>query len=477
MRHLFVWVLVFWMAENLCAQDVPRALAPIPGKAEALKLPEVRSFVLSNGLQVFLLENNALPLVQFQLMFNAGSIFDPEERAGLSNLVFDLMDDRIVGYTPEAWSDTLDFLGVELESFSRAEQGGVRLFTPLSRVEPALDLLAAMLLRPDFPEGAIAHKKESQLLRLAQEYSNARVLAAQAMRTLLYGKDHPLGKRFGGSKQSLEAISRADVLDFAEEFIRPRNAYLVVTGAIEEADLRALLESSLGSWTGGQWHAFAIPPPAGATAQNRIYILDVPKKSQTELRFIQAGPGAATEDFFAIEVMNTILGGTFASRLNLSLREKRGLSYGAASGFYFPSAHGYFVAQATVKGDATGPAIQAFWEEFVGVSTISAEECERAQNFLTNSFPKKFESLQSSAEEISRIVCYKLPHDFLCTYNFSIRQLKLQEVKAAAATYILPQQMIVLAVGDRTAIETQLRELNLGPVEVLEVWDILGDHP
>ena len=111
------------------------------------------------------------------------------------------------------------------------------------------------------------------------------------------------------------------------------------------------------------------------------------------------------------------------------------------------------------------------------MSAVSTDEFERALSFLTNSFPKKFESLQSSAEEISRIVCYGLPHDFLCTYNASLQQLQLEEIKSAAARYILPQQMIVLAVGDRATIEAQLRELNLGPVAVLEVWDVLGDQP
>ncbi|MDP4821535.1 MAG: insulinase family protein [Saprospiraceae bacterium] len=477
MRNLYVLLFLLWTGKSVLAQEVDRSVPPVPGKAEALKLPEVKSFTLSNGLRIFLLENNALPLIQFQLMFNAGSVFDPADKSGLSNLVFDLVDDQTADRAPEAWADALDYLGVELESFSRAEQGGIRLFTPLSRVEPALDLLAAMLLRPDFPEGAIAQKKQSQLLRLTQEYSNARLLAAQAMRTLLYGKDHPLGKRFAGSKKSLEAISRTDVLEFADTFIRPQNAYLVVAGAIGEADLQALLEPRLQNWTGGQWHALAIPPPADTVHYKRLYILDVPEKQQTELRFIQLGPGAATEDYFAVQVMNTILGGTFASRLNLSLREKKGLAYGAASGFYFPSAYGYFVAQANVKGDVTGVAIRAFLEEFEGMSAVSTDEFERALSFLTNSFPKKFESLQSSAEEISRIVCYGLPLDFLCTYNASLQQLQLEDIKSAAARYILPQQMIVLAVGDRATIEAQLRELNLGPAAVLEVWDVLGDQP
>lgn len=477
MKKLFLWLGLLGFTNLLFPQDVARDTPPVPGEVQELKLPEVRHFRLSNGLSVYLIENNALPLVQFQLMLNAGSIFDPPDKTGLSNLVFDLMDEQTADMSPEVWADTLQFLGVELDAFSRAEQAGIRLFTPLSRVERALDLMAALLLRSHFPEGAIERKKETELLRLSQEYSNARLLAGVAMRQLLYGEDHPLGKRFSGTAESLRSIVTSDIQRFFDTMVRPHNAYLVVAGAVDETTLRGLLEDRLGDWKGGDWHPLGLSVQPAEARTTRFYVIDLPEKTQAELRLVQLGPGAATPDYQAIQVMNTILGGVFSSRLNLSLRERKGLTYGAASGFYFPEDDGYFVAQATVKAEVTGLAVQAFMDEFDRIADIEEDEFNRAANYLMNSFPKKFESLQSWVEEVSRIVCYRLSHDFLCTYNNALQQLQPAQAVAAAKKYIRPNNMLALAVGDRRVIEPQLRALNLGPVEVLEATAILGEQP
>jgi predicted Zn-dependent peptidase len=291
----------------------------------------------------------------------------------------------------------------------------------------------------------------------------------------LYGPAHRYGTDAMGTAATLKGMSTADLRAFHAAMLQPPNAALVVTGDTTLEAIRPLLEQHFGGWQPG---AAPVRTPIAAAPQppqGQIYIVDMPGAEQSQIRLGWVGVARTTPDYFTLQVLNTVLGGSFTSRLNLNLRETHGYSYGASSRFTMRLAPGPFSAGAGVQTDKTSEAVQEFFNELNAIGKpIPADELGKAKNYVALGFPAEFETSQDLAAKLEELVIYRLPDDYFERYVANVQAVTAESVQKAAANYIQAGRFAVVVVGDRKAIEPGIRALKLGPIKVMTVTEALG---
>ena len=215
-------------------------------------------------------------------------------------------------------------------------------------------------------------------------------------------------------------------------------------------------------------------PAAPQLTARQVTIVDMPGAEQSQVRIGWVGVPRSTPDYFTLQVLNTILGGSFTSRLNQNLREKNQFSYGASSRFDMRLSPGPFFAGAGVQTDKTADALREFFNELTAISKISADELSKAKNYVALGFPSEFETIQDLASHLEEMIVYKLPDDYFERYVANIQAVTADAVQKAVATYIQPGKFAVVVAGDRKAIEAGVRNLNLGPVRVVTIDEVVG---
>jgi zinc protease len=281
----------------------------------------------------------------------------------------------------------------------------------------------------------------------------------------LYGPKHPYGYSETGTEASVKAITAADMQALWKQNFVPNNAALIVAGDISMAELRALAEKSLGAWQRGTPAQPQLSAPDTTTA--RVIIVNKPGP-QTQVRVAAVGAPRSSPDFRPLQLMNMTLGGSFASRINMNLREKNGYTYGASSQFTFRKAAGPFQVGSGIRTEVTGAGVAEVFNELKGIveRPISDEELSRAKDGLSNSLPGAFETNGNAVGNFSNVFTYSLPLDYYSRYAEQVAAVTPAQTADVARRYIVPDKMIVVAVGDLEQIEPELQKLNLGPIEV-----------
>jgi predicted Zn-dependent peptidase len=333
------------------------------------------------------------------------------------------------------------------------------------------------MLRPDFPDAELERLRAERLTSLVRRYDEPNAIAGAIFDQTLYGAAHPYGREAGGTVASLRAMSTADLRSFHERFYRPNNVTVILVGDIDRPTAQQLLENLFDGWARADVIAdrVADAPQVNGRA---IYIVDKPGAAQSVVTFGRIGVPRSTSDFFALEVMNVVLGGSFTSRLNQNLREDKGYTYGAGSAFDYLPAAGPWSASAAIQTSSTGPAIAEFMRELQRMhDPIPADEIDRARNFLAMRYPAGFQSVAGIAGRLGEIVQYDLPTDYFNHYVDNVLAVTKEDVERVARTYIDPDNVAIFVVGDRAVIEQQIRELDIGEIRFLEVTDVLGPMP
>jgi zinc protease len=281
-----------------------------------------------------------------------------------------------------------------------------------------------------------------------------------------------------GTAASLGAISVADLKAFHAAHYRPANATLVVAGDVTAAALVPMLESAFGGWKGVAGGKSAPLPAAPQLTARHVYLVDKPGAAQSQIRIGWIGVPRSTPDFFPIQVMNTILGGSFSSRLNMNLREAHGYAYGAGSGFDMRASAGPFAASAGVQTDKTAESLKEFFNELNGIlKPIPADELARAKNYVALRFPSGFETTSDISLKLEDLIVYHLPEDYFSRYVQNIQAVTAADVQQVAPKYIQPDRFAVVVVGDRKTIEPAIKALNLGNIKAMTIDDIFGPAP
>jgi predicted Zn-dependent peptidase len=374
-------------------------------------------------------------------------------------------------------ADAIDFLGANLSASAGQHTTIVALHTPLSKLDSALTLLADVALRPQFPSEELERTRKELLTTLVQWHDEPRAIASVLFNETLYGPKHPYGKPEIGNEQSLRSFIAEDLKQFHQTYFHSNNATLIVVGDITMKSIQSKLEEAFGAWSQGDIPSVSLPA-VGQIEKREVYLVDKPGAPQSEIRIGRIGAPRLTDDYYSILVMNTILGGSFTSRLNQNLREQHGYTYGARSTFDFMPQPGPFLAGAAVQTAVTDKALVEFMKELNGIlQPVPDEELTRARNYVALRYPENFQSVAQIARQLGELVTYGLPDDYFNNYVQHILAVTKEDVERVAKKYINPDKVAIIIAGDEKQIEAGVKALSLGPLHTLTIDDVLGKAP
>ena len=459
----------------LGAQERPdRSKPPALGPVAKLTLPPIQKRTLANGLAVWLVEAHEVPLVQVNLVVQAGSNDDLADQYGVASMTAAMLDEGAGTRSALEIADAVEFLGANLNTSASFDASAVRLNVPVRQLAQALPLMADVALHPTFPAAELDRLRQERLTAILQARDDAAAVIGPAFAHVVYGMSHRYGTGANGTTPTIKAFTPAQLRAFHAAMYRPGNATLIVAGDVTMATLLPLLEKVFGAWAAGAPVPRTPVPAAAQLTARRVTIVDMPSAEQSQIRIGWVGVPRSTPDYFALQVLNTVLGGSFTSRLNQNMREEHGYSYGASSRFDMRLSAGPFLAGAGVQTDKTAESLREFFKELDGIGApISADELTKAKNYLALGFPGDFETIGDLAARLEELAVYKLPDTYYNQYVQNIQAVTEAAVQKAAATYIQPGKFAVVVAGDRKAIEPGIQTLKLGAVNALSVDEVL----
>jgi predicted Zn-dependent peptidase len=461
---------------TLSAQAPDRATPPKVGPPPAVKLPQIQKRQLSNGLRAWIVEMHEVPVVQVNLVVLSGTADDPAGKFGVASLTAAMLTEGAGSRSALEIADAVDFLGADVSAVSAFDSSSVRLHVPVARLAEALPLMADVALRPTFPREELERQRQQRLTGIIQARDDPASIAALAFGRVLYGPGR-FGTATVGTAEDIKKFTTDDLRAFYASRFVPGNSTLIVVGDVTADRVVPQLESAFGSWKAAAAAAAAASSPSSAPARARreVYLVDKPEAPQTQIRIGTVGVDRATPDYFPIQILNTILGGAFSSRLNMNLREKHGYTYGASSAFDMRARPGPFFAGAGVQTDKTSESLQEFFNELNGIlQPIPGDELARAKNYVALRFPGGFETTGDISRRLEEMLVYHLPDDYFANYVKSIEAVTGADVQRVARKYVDPNKMAVVVVGDRQTIEPGIKALNLGPINMLSVDQVFS---
>jgi len=454
-------------AESVNADEAWRAVAPKPGPDRPLHLPTPTSFTLPNGLTVLFVPGTAMPIVSASLVVKTGGDANPLDKPGLASLMNAMLTQGTTSRSALQIADDSAQLGASLGAGSTKDESNASVQSLRKNFPAALDLLADVVLHPNFPPAELERQRASRLGDLVQAQDDPNTVASAAAEAALYGPMHAYGFIELGTAASAKAMTREDLVGFWQKSFVPNNAALVVSGAISEADLRALVEKAFGGWPKGT----AAGPAPGTMlmpSSARLSVVDTPHAPQSQVLVGEIGVPRSAPDYASDQVMNLILGGLFSSRINLNLREDHGYTYGAFSQFLFRKGPGPFFIGSAVRTDVTAPAIAEIFKEAHRMidTPVTDAELTMGRDALVRSLPADFETSGGTTGSVGDLFVYELGLDFYSRFPATVAAVNAASVQAAAKAHLHPDKMIVVVVGDRAVIEPGLAKLGLGPEEL-----------
>ncbi|MBI3400670.1 MAG: insulinase family protein [Acidobacteria bacterium] len=449
---------------------VDRSRLPVPGPARSFTFPRIEKSALANGLRVWTVPHPGVPLVAFTLLIQHGAATDPPGMEGLAAVTADMLDEGSGDRSAIEMHEALARLGAQFDT-DIGSDATVASLTVLTRFAArALGLLSDIVARPALREQDFLRVRQLRLHRLTQLRDMPGALADRAFLTLLYGA-HPYGHLPIGTEASLTAMTPDDVRAFHAEAIRPAVATLIAAGDCDHATVVRLAADAFGDWTGSggpgdkDVQAATVPP-----AMPRLHIVPRPKAPQSELRIGQVSAARDTPDYHALVVANTILGGQFVSRINLNLREDKGLTYGARTAFEFRRLSGPFVLQAAVQTSGTARAIEESIAEIAGIRgarPVTGAELELGIAALTRGYARNFETADQFGRAALQLALYDLPDDYFAQFVTRVERVTSDEVSRVMTRHLDPARLTTLVVGDVEVIGQDLTRLGFGEPVVL----------
>ncbi len=446
-----------------------RKSAPKPGPAPQVHLPVPQTFALSNGMKVFVVEDHALPVLSAVVVARAGSDSNPEGKAGLASLTTELMSDGTASRSLQKLAEDQEIIGTTIAPAAQMDGSTTSMTVLTSYAAPGVELLSDVMQHPAFRTEDLERRRKQRLVRIQQETDNVQQMAFRVGPKLVFGET-PYGTPGSGTTESVTALGADDVAAFYKGHYGPADAAVVFAGDVTQAQARQLAEKYFGQWTGTASAAVSLPPaPTGQPTH--VVIVDKPGAPQTALFAFGVGVPANAPEYPTIRVANYTLGGSFASRINMNLREQHGYTYGAQSQYQGFRAGGQFLAGGLVRTDVTAPAAKELMTEIKNFPSHppTEEELNAAKTALVQSLPGQFETMGATAGAVGTIFLYDRPLDFYATLPAKYNAVTSADVATVAQQDLHPDQLVIVAAGDRTKIEPGLKDAGLGPVEVRDI--------
>ena len=444
------------------------AALPKPGPDPKFTLPGIEKTKLSNGLNVWIVRQTELPIVSMNLVINAGGVLDPAEHSGVAAMTSNMLNQGTKTRSAVEIANSLQSIGASVNPGLSWDASNVSMQTLTKNFDPALDIFADVVMNPTFPAKELETIRRRALVNFLQRKSSPTAVAGVVYDKVLYG-DQPYGRQLIGDERTVKTMSRDDLVSFYNSYYRPNNSTLIVVGDVQKATLMPKLEKAFAGWKEAEVPAIKIATMSMA-AKPGIYLVDKPGAAQSSVTIGQVGIDRSNPDYYAVQVMNSILGGGSTARLFMNLREDKGYTYGAYSRFAPRRAAGPFSASGEIQTVSTKEAVQEFLKELNGIRgprPVTPAELEVNKQALIRRFPSGFETDGQISGQLSNLVIYGLPDTYFNDYIAKVNAVSLDDVKRVANKYLTPDNMAIVIVGDRSVIEPGLKELNL-PITMLD---------
>ncbi|MBX7169798.1 MAG: insulinase family protein [Pyrinomonadaceae bacterium] len=442
----------------------PASLAPIP-----FHIPQPFETELENGLKIIIFENKRLPIINLRLAFRFGEINSPKEWRGLASAVSSLLTQGTENYSSKELAEEVEKLGASLHASSSSDNSTISASALTLYRSEILRLMTEILFKPTFPENELNLYKQNTIKGLEFQRSQADFLADEQTARIIFGS-HPYGT-VSPTKEQVEGLSREMLIDFHRQKMIPNNALLIVVGDVDKDEFLAELNQVFGEWKRGNVEKSEFPTPPIRT-QKTLTIVDRVGSAQSNIVLSNLGMERTNPDYFPVLVMNQILGAGASSRLFMNIREEKGYTYGAYSSFDSRRLTGSFEATAEVRTAVTGDSLKEFFYELNRIrdEKVGENELQDAKNFLTGVFPIRAETQEGLTNLIVAQKLYQLPDDYLQTYRDKINAVTIEEVQRVANTYIHPDKIAIIIVGDAEEILKQAKTY----ADSIEIFDTDG---
>ena len=449
------------------ADEPWRAKAPTPGPLPKFSLPVPEKAQLANGLTIYLVERHNLPLVAATLYTISGSELNPLDKPGLSGFTADMLTEGTAARSALRFAEDTDQIGATIATQAGYSSASVALSALSWNAGGGFDLLSDATLHPAFDAKEVERIRNQRVTAVLQENDEPFSLALRTANHVLF-PNSPYGFSVLGTEASNKSIKRDDLTAFWKQGYVPSNAVLAIAGDLNLAQAKELATKYFGAWSGNATSSQALvtpSPPAKSVA-----LVDKPGAPQTALLLSSLGASRNTPDYVPLEVMNTALGGLFSSRINMNLREEHGYTYGAQSFFQYRRGVGPFFAGGAIRTDATAPATQELFKEVTRIreEELKPEELQKAKDSFSKTLVGLFETTRETASTIGQQFVFGLPIEYYRDLPAQIDKVTGGDTLRAAKQYLHPEATIVVGVGDRAKIESALKQLNVGPINVVQ---------
>jgi zinc protease len=448
--------------------DRQDANLPKPGPNPNFALPPIEKKKLSNGLDVWIVRQNELPIVSMNLVLKSGGTLDPDDKSGVSSMTATLLNQGTKTRSAIDIANQLQSIGAFVNAGSGWDSSNVSMQTLTKNLDSALDIFADVVGNPSFPNTELESIRRRTLVGFAQRKFNPTAVSDVVYNKVLYG-NQPYSRQLSGDEKSVKAMTREDLVKYYETNYRPNNGTLIVVGDVDGKSLMPKLEKAFANWKSGEVSNVSAPK-AEMMAKPGIYLVDKAGAAQSSVSIGQVGVDRSNPDYFALQIMNSILGGGGSARLFMKLREEKGYTYGAYSRFIYRRGAGPFSASAEVQTAVTKESVMEFMNELNGIrggKPISQKELENNKQSLIRRFPSGFETVGQISGQLSNLVIYGLPDSYFNDFIGKINAVTADDVNRVANKYLDPSKMAIVIVGDRKTIEPGLKELGY-PLTILD---------
>jgi len=453
-----------------------RSKLPFPTEFPELDLPEIQRAKLSNGLEVVLAERHDVPMINLSFQIKSGHATDPLEQPGLANFTMSMLTEGSKSFDALELSDQLEELGTDLYTSTGLDSSSINISSLKSSFEESIEIMFEVITEPTFDQEEIERKKIRWLAAIDQSLSTPNGMVSNLIPEILYGEGHPYAKPFSGNgtRESIQWMTRDDLINYKNRFIAPSNGTLILVGDTTLDEILPTLEALFGSWSEnrmlkGVQLDYTIKKEPDS---RRVFLIDKPGAVQSLIIAGQLMPGMRTSDEIDIDLMNRVIGGSFTSRLNMNLREDKSWSYGVRTRLSQYKGPRPMLVSAPVQTDKTVDSIQEIireYDEYLSSNPAKNEELEAIVNDLSLGLIGDFETFGSLMSGLSGIVSFDREDDFLDNLPTKYRSMTIGDINAAAERYINPNIWTWVIVGDLSKIEQGIRELDLGEIEILKL--------
>jgi predicted Zn-dependent peptidase len=438
---------------------IDRSKKPLPEDEIAFKIPYISEFTLDNGLRVLFIKKDTLPIIRMSLVVNAGSKFDPPNKKGLANLLAFLIDEGAGKFNALELSDEFELLGTSFSVSCAQDKISLTVQTLKENLVKSLELFNLVITQPKLDLSDFEREKRRAFTKLLQYKDNPAAVAESVFDSLVFNEFHPYSSKVLGTESGVKNIEHTNVIDFYDKLFVPFNSTLVAAGNLESEELLDILNSTLG-----RWQSKTKQPPlqiSASTGAKGIYIVNKENAVQSEIIIGYQTAALNLNNYYSLFLLNMILGGQFSSRINLNLREEKGITYGASSNFDYYQHGGKFSVSTSVSVGDTHLAVTEILKELNLIRIgITDDELTFSKTSKIRLYPAGFETYPHLTGKLFNMVTHSFPMDFYETYTAKISEVKLNEVNLAAANEFNTDKLCIVIVSDRDKLVKSLKPLD-----------------